>query len=193
MTKSVSISTVIVILFGLSILPSNVIANHHEANGTQKSTKQAFTEMCKLFEGRWAVDIIWINEWPGAGAVRGETVRGYSKFERVLDGASLRWSGMQGNEEAQGFMYYDADASLIRSVRLTSGGNYSQAVMWKISESVYGFKLERSGQKDGSALTGSGRWTFSNGGKRLKVTSNNFKSDGKKLGELKDTFHKVSP
>ena len=193
MTKSVSISTVIVILFGLSILPSNVIANHHEANGTQKSTKQAFTEMCKLFEGRWAVDIIWINEWPGAGAVRGETVRGYSKFERVLDGASLRWSGMQGNEESQGFMYYDADASLIRSVRLTSGGNYSQAVMWKISESVYGFKLERSGQKDGSALTGSGRWTFSSGGKRLKVTSNNFKSDGKKLGELKDTFHKVSP
>ena len=92
MTKSVSISTVIVILFGLSILPSNVIANHHEANGTQKSTKQDFTEMCKMFEGRWAVDIIWINEWPGAGAVRGETVRGYSKFERVLDGASLRWS-----------------------------------------------------------------------------------------------------
>jgi hypothetical protein len=193
MIKSVSISTVIVMLFGLSILPSNVMANHHEADDAHKSTKQVFTEMCKLFEGRWAVDVIWINEWPGAGAVRGETVRGYTKFERVLDGESLRWSGMQGNEEIQGFMYYDANASLIRSVRLTSGGNYSQAVMWRISESVYGFKLERSGQKDGSSLTGSGRWTFSNGGKSLKVTSNNFKSDGKDLGELKDMFHKVSP
>ena len=193
MTKSLSNSTVIAIFLGLITLSSNVIADHHKVNGIQKSTKQTFAKMCELFEGRWAVDIIWINEWPGAGAVPGETVRGYSKFERVLDGESLRWSGMQGNEEIQGFMYYDADASLIRSVRLTSGGNYSQAVMWKISDSVYGFKLERSGQKDGSGLTGSGRWTFSNGGKHLKVTSNNFKSDGRQLGELKDTFHKVSP
>ena len=55
---------------------SSVFADHHGKPSVRTSTLKEFRELCGLLEGRWNSDILWINEWPGANAVRGETVRG---------------------------------------------------------------------------------------------------------------------
>ena len=87
------------------------------------STLKEFRELCGLLEGRWNSDILWINEWPGANAVRGETVRGHSKITRILDGAALEMKSMQGTEETAWRLYYHPATSQIRSLYLTSGGS----------------------------------------------------------------------
>ena len=89
--------------------------------------------------------------------------------------------------------YYDAVASQIRSLWLTSGGSSFSGTFVKISDTEYGQQLGRSGQKDGRAITGSIRWVFSKDGRSFVIRSKNIELDGKSLGELKDTYTKVSP
>jgi hypothetical protein len=170
-----------------------VFADHHEESPGKTATLEEFKELCALLEGRWNVDIIWINEWPGTDAVRGETVKGHAKCTRILDGAALEMKSMQGKEETTCLWYYDAVASQIRSLWLTSGGSSFSGTFFKISDTEYGQQLGRSGQKDGRAITGSIRWVFSKDGISFMLRSKNIKLDGKSLGGLKDTYTKVSP
>ena len=170
-----------------------VLAEHHGEASAKTSTLKEFEELCALLEGRWNVDIIWINEWPGADAVRGETVKGHAKYTRILDGAALEMKAMQGSEETTCLWYYDAVASQIRSLWLTSGGSSFSGTFFKVSDTEYGLQLGRSGQKDGRAITGSIKWVFSKDGRSFMIRSKNMKLDGKSLGELKDTYTKVSP
>ena len=184
----------ILLLALLSITAFNtVFADHHEESTGKTATLEEFKELCMLLEGRWNVDVIWINDWPGADAVRGETVKGHAKVTRILDGAALELKSMQGAEENTCLWYYDAVASQIRSLWLSSGGSSFNGTFFKISDTEYGLQFGRSGQKDGRAITGGIRWVFSKDGRSFMLRSKNMKLDGKPLGELKDTFTKVSP
>ena len=97
---------------------SPVFADHHGKPSVRTSALKEFRELCGLLEGRWNSDILWINEWPGANAVRGETVRGHSKITRILDGAALEMKSMQGTEESAWRLYYHPATSQIRSLYL---------------------------------------------------------------------------
>lgn len=156
------------------------------------STLKEFRELCGLLEGRWNSDILWINEWPGANAVRGETVRGHSKITRILDGAALEMKSMQGTEETAWRLYYHPATSQIRSLYLTSGGMVGHGTLFKISDTEYGEKVDGA-QKGGGVITGDIKWVFSNDRRSFMLKSKNIKLDGKPLGELKDLYKKVSP
>ena len=90
---------------------SPVFADPHEKLSVKTSTLKEFRELCGLLEGRWNTDILWINEWPGANAVRGETVKGHAKVTRILDGAALEMKSMQGAEESAWRLYYHSSTS----------------------------------------------------------------------------------
>ena len=160
----------------------------------QKSTLKDFNEMCALLEGRWAVDVTWIHNWAGANAVQGETAKGYEKFERILDGSALRMTGMEGAQEVSELFYYDAAASLIKSVRVGSGGSYYQSTHWKISKTQYEIQIgAHSGERNGAVISGNVTREFSTDGRSFMMKSKTLKLGGKQLGELKDAHKKVSP
>jgi hypothetical protein len=169
-----------------------VFAEHHGEASAKTSSLKEFEELCARLEGRWNVDIIWINEWPGTDAVRGETVKGHAKCTRILDGAALEMKSMQGKEETTHLWYYDAATSQIRMLRLTSGGTSFNGLIFKISDTEYGEQFSGA-QKDGRAVTGTLKRVFSKDGRSFMLRSKNIKLDGKPLGELKDTYTKVSP
>ena len=182
-------------LLGLlsALLIQSVKADHHEEASVKTATRAEFEEFCSHLEGRWNVDIIWINDWPGADAVRGETVKGHSRFTRILDGAGLEMVSMQGAEEVKCLWYYDAVKSQIRSLWITSGGSFFNGPWHKGNETTYGHSLGLSGQKDGQRIAGSVRWEFSKDFRSFTVRSQNITLAGSPLGELKDTYTKVSP
>ncbi|MEJ6719186.1 MAG: hypothetical protein QNK82_11915 [Akkermansiaceae bacterium] len=171
---------------------SPVFADHHEKLSVKTSTLKEFRELCELLEGRWNADILWINEWPGANAVRGETVKGHAKVTRILDGAALEMKSMQGTEESTWRLYYHPATSQIRSLYLTSGGTVGYGTLFKISDTEYGEKVDGA-QKGGGVITGDIKWVFSDDGRSFMTRSKNIKLDGKPLGELKDLYKKVSP
>jgi len=169
-----------------------VFADHHEELPGKTATLEEFKELCALLEGRWNVDIIWINDWPGTDAVRGETAKGHAKATRILDGAALEMKSMAGAGESTHLWYYDVAASQIRFLVLTSGGTSFNGLIFKISDTEYGEQFSGA-QKDGRAVTGTLKRVFSKDGRSFMLRSKNIKLDGKPLGELKDTFTKVSP
>ena len=179
-----------VLLSVISMSP--VFAEHNEKASVKTSTLKEFRELCGLLEGRWNTDILWINEWPGANAVRGETVKGHSKVTRILDGAALEMKSMQGAEESAWRLYYHPATSQIRSLYLTSGGMVGHGTLFKISDTEYGEKVDGA-QKGGGVITGDIKWVFSNDRRSFMLKSKNIKLDGKPLGELKDLYKKVSP
>jgi hypothetical protein len=44
----------------------------------QTTSRREFKEFCRLMEGRWGGDVIWVANWPGFGK-RGDKVTAYAE------------------------------------------------------------------------------------------------------------------
>jgi len=151
------------------------------------TTREDFAEFCRLTGGRWVGEIKWAADWPGVGK-KGDIVTVYRQNNISQDGNAQICQWFAGNGSSSLLFSYDAEAQIIKGMRVSSGGSLSQITFQKRNGgwiwNVDGVEL------DGTIVKLVGTSEFTNNGSALTEKGNGTRGDEK--GEFTDVWKKVS-
>ena len=162
------------------------------AEEKETSTPEELRQLGDLAVGRWVGDIKFIADWPGQDLGKGERVVGYLQYEWVADKKAFRGTGSAGNGSNTGVFVWDPVSKQIKLLDVDTSGGVLEAVLWKKSDRVYGWRMTGGGLADGRAHSGTGEWVFSEDGKTMTLQGQTM-LDGIKNDPLKDVYKKLSP
>lgn len=157
----------------------------------EDSSFDDFKQFGKLLTGRWAGDITLIADWPGQQKKQGDKITGYATYKFIMDGKGIEWDDIGGTSAGKTLITYDASTKRIKTFHVDTGGGNWQTVIWKKSNTEWGWKLTGGGLVDGRKFGGKGLWVFSENGKE-HIIKGAVTLDGKELPKLHDVYTRVN-
>ena len=135
-----------------------------------ESTHAEFEQFGELLTGRWVGDITLVYDWPGEDKGNGDKVTSYESFTWIADKKGIEWEHFGGNSTGKTMIVRDAPSNHIRAFNVGSSGGTWQTVIWKETDTKWGWEFTGGGLADGRAFTGAGHWIFSDDGNALTIT-----------------------
>ena len=156
----------------------------------QTSTRAEFDEYCKIWEGRWIGDVIWIADWPGVGGKKGDKVTCYWEGRVVADGNAFLGVFYGGNGTHTSTLYFNPGTKQIKGLAVSSGGTVWNWVVFK-KDGKWQVLDTDSSLPDGRNIEGKSTLTISNGGNTHTWTGTGTIS-GEKMDPRRDVWRRVS-
>jgi hypothetical protein len=154
----------------------------------QKSTRQDFDDFCRAWEGRWVCEQTLVADSPGIGK-KGDTFTAYADCRIEHDGQAMICKYYGGEGTATWVVAYDAGASRIKGLWVTSGGVFQHCTLHK--EGQDWVEVVHGSQAGGTKIEATFTITITDEG-----DTHNWKGtpviDGKKTAEETSQWHRVN-
>ena len=156
-------------------------------NDELQSSREDFEEFCRVMEGRWIGDVIWITDWPGFGK-KGDKVIAYQEWRVVEGGKGLLGRFYGGPGSGSTLVRYDVRTRQIRDRSVSSGGSVWNHLIYK-KDGKWHYKTSGS-TGEGKKITGSSIRHISDDGKTHRWLGT-WEIDGNKLDPLRHVFRRI--
>lgn len=153
----------------------------------QESTREDFNDYCRMMEGRWIGDVVWVADWPGFGN-KGDKVTAYLDWKVTDGGHALVGKYYGGAGSGTILTCFDAGSRQIKETAVSSGGTVWNTIIFR-KDGKWMSKSTGS-NPDGSEIVGNSVINISDDGKTHRM-SGSTTIGGEKVDELRDVWRRL--